>query len=175
VKFAELIAESGLGGEILVGVGIEGMGKAVARGAAAVRAALERAGARSVDEERPEEFFRRRRDASERHAGPGLVTVTVPPSASASLMREFRRSIPNIPVLAHPLLGRIHADAGDPGAAAVIRGLTLAVGGKIPIVWEQAIREGFGGMFTPEELTVARALKRELDPAGVLNPHLKLG
>jgi hypothetical protein len=90
-------------------------------------------------------------------------------------MREFRRSIPNVPVLAHPLLGRIHADAGDPGAAAVIRGLTLAVGGKIPIVREQAIREGFGGMFTPEELTVARALKRELDPAGVLNPHLKLG
>lgn len=175
VKFVELVAENGLGGEILVGVGIEGRERTVARGAAAVRAALERAGALSVDEERPEEFSRRRRDASERHARPGLVTATVSPSASAALLREFRRAIPNTPVLAHPLLGRIHADAGGTDIVAVIRSRTLAVGGKIPTTWGQAIREGLTGMFTPEELAVARALKRELDPAGVLNPHLKTG
>jgi FAD/FMN-containing dehydrogenase len=175
VKFYELIADGGLGGGIIVGVGMEGMEPAVARGSAGVRTMFERAGARTVEEMSPDAFTAMRRAASERHVGPGLITVTVPPSASAALLREIRTVLPESPVLAHPLLGRIHIRAAGDGAAAVIRERTMSVGGKIPAVWGVESGDGLAAMFGPGELALARALKRELDPAGILNTHLNLG
>ena len=55
-----------------------------------------------------------------------------------------------------------------------IEKLSLAVGGKIPFVWSDTMAKGIFGSFTKGEREIAIALKRELDPAGILNPNLNL-
>jgi glycolate oxidase FAD binding subunit len=173
VKTCELVAENGLGGEVLVAVGLEGMEPMVAKGERAVRELLEKAGAVSVREETPGEFARVRREASSRMVESGLQKIQAPPAASAALLRSIRGISPHIPVLAHPLIGRFHVTAGE-SETALIREKTLAVGGKQPASWDAPVRRGLTGFLTPAELSIARALKRELDPKGILNPYLRL-
>lgn len=173
VKRCELDAPAGCGGEILLGVGIEGMDPLVRKGAVAVREIMDRAGAESVSEESPEAFTVIRRESARRLTEAGLATLQAPPSASSALLEGLKAAFPDMPVLAHPLIGRVHVAAGA-GDLPTLSELALAVGGKMPTDWSRALREGLNGMFTPRELKIARALKRELDPDGVLNPHLRL-
>ncbi|MHB9030304.1 MAG: FAD-binding oxidoreductase [Candidatus Latescibacterota bacterium] len=173
VKTCELVAENGLGGEIFVAVGLEGMEPMVLKGERAVRELLGKAGVESVREEATGEFTRFRRAASLRMVESGLLKIQAPPSASATLLRSIRGISPHIPVIAHPLAGRIHVTAGEKETA-TLGEKTLAVGGKRPAVWNSLLRDGLTDFFTPPEHAVARALKRELDPDRVLNPYLRL-
>jgi FAD/FMN-containing dehydrogenase len=40
------------------------------------------------------------------------------------------------------------------------------------VLWERLGTEGIVGLLTPGERLAAQALKRELDPSGLLNPHI---
>ncbi len=175
VKFSELIAGEGLGGNTLIGVGLEGMEGAVDRAATRVRGILEDAGAESVNGIDTDSFTRARRAASEQMVRPGMVSLTVPPSAIPYLLDGIRDIAPGSPVVSHPLSGRVHIllDANDSVDAITSR--VLAVGGKRPQSWGWTVREGLASAFTREELAIARSLKRSLDPAGILNSHFNLG
>lgn len=175
VKRAEIIAEQGLSGTVLAGVGVEGLESIVEGGVAAIRRRMEDAGAESVREVEPESFMTDRRRASAAMVESGMLTLIVPPSATAAIIRDFRELYPSMPLLAHPLMGRIHVRANEEADVKRITGLVLAVGGKQPIVPGQLLREGIAGMFTSSEATAARALKRELDPGGILNPQIRMG
>ncbi len=174
-KRAEIIAAQGLDGAVLAGVGIEGLDSMVETGVDRVRRRMEAAGAESVREVEPDTFMRDRRRAASEMAEAGMLTLTVPPPAVVPLARDLQERFPSMPLLAHPLLGRIHVRASGGTEAEKIAARVLAVGGKVPTVPGQMIREGIAGMFTPSEMSVARALKRELDPEGILNPQLRLG
>ncbi len=164
----------GLGAGILVGVAWR-VWRAGQSYGARVRDMLEAAGAGSVTEITPDSFVRIRRAASKHIARPGLLTLTVPPSATAHLLAGFRDLAPLSPVIAHPLSGRIHilTEGGD--TSDVIGKRVLAAGGKRLSLWGWTVREGLASAFSPQELAIARSLKRSLDPAGVLNPHFHLG
>ncbi len=174
VKTCDLIAENGFEGEALLAIGLEGMSPMVAKGLSVVREILEKAGAISVSEKQPEDFSGFRRAVSHRVACSGLLTLQAPPPASVPLLRSIRARFPEMPVVAHPLVGRVHVIV-DEWQSALLSKKTLAVGGKQPIAWNRLYREGVSGVLSPGELRIARALKRELDPEETLNPHLRLG
>jgi FAD/FMN-containing dehydrogenase len=173
VKTCELMAENGLGGEVIVAVGLEGMAPMVEKGAGAIRALWEKTGASSVDEVSPAVFLTDRREAAQRLVEKKPLTLQCPPAASGALLRSIRSISAVIPVIGHPLAGRLHAAAGDEHCSA-IGSQTLAVGGKHPLAWNTLFRDGVRDFFTPSERAVVLALKRELDPDNVLNPFLRL-
>lgn len=173
VKRAELVAEQGLGGEVFLGIGIEGMDSLVESRVADIRERMERAGADSIREEAQDAFMEKRRLAATVMAEAGMMTLTVPPSAVAALGRVLREEFPSMPVIAHPIIGRIHVLPADGAATSKITERVLAVGGKQPSAWGRTLREGVGSRFTEPERTVARSLKRELDPDNILNSHLR--
>jgi FAD/FMN-containing dehydrogenase len=174
VKRFEIAAVNGLGGEILAGIGIEGMEPLVRREIKTVENILEKAGADSIHEENPELFMEKRRELAFRLAGEGLVTFTAPPCASGSLLSVIRQKFPEMPFLAHPRIGRFHILSYNENSLQRLCERVLAVGGKNPIVWGQSGRDGFSSLFTPSERIIALTLKNELDPQGILNPGLKL-
>ncbi|MDP2984757.1 MAG: FAD-binding oxidoreductase [Candidatus Latescibacter sp.] len=174
VKRFELTAENGLKGEILAGVGIEGMEPLVKREIQAAEKILFESGADSVHEEQPEIFMEKRRAIALNLAGEGLVTISIPPSASGSILGTLRREFPEAPLFGHPLIGRFHLLLRGEQPVLRLNNKVLAVGGNIPAVWGHAAREGLSSLLTPAERVVAIALKKELDPKGMLNPGLRL-
>ncbi len=173
VKRCDIFPEDESTETVLLAVGVEGMEAMTNRAVEVVRAAMERAGAGSVREETPSEYDSMRRNSARRMTGTGMVTLSVPPPASSALYRRLRHVFPGMRVIAHPLLGRMHVLA-EASEIARLREMALAVGGKQPADWNRMLREGIQDLFTPKELKVAQALKRELDPGKVLNPHLRL-
>lgn len=89
-------------------------------------------------------------------------------------MERIKAVSPEIPVIAHPKIGRFHLVCGDTKKINKLRESALAIGGKHPVEWEYVKRKGVAGLFTEPELRIARSLKREMDPLGKFNPHLKL-
>lgn len=167
VKACELTAPEGLGGTVTAGAAIEGMNAVTVRAERLVRECMERAGAESVAVETPDVFRDVRRRAAGNIVRAGMVTLQVPPPASAPLLQWFRHLFAGMPVLAHPMLGRMHLLPGEDNVPAV-HGRVLALGGKHPFAWGDDVM----GRFTPEERTVIQSLKRELDPGKVLNPQV---
>ncbi|MCE5250579.1 FAD-binding oxidoreductase [bacterium] len=175
VTSLELIAPDGLGGETVTGIGIEGMETLVTKSAGQCRRLMESPGSTGYDEGDPGTIFRPYyRDVAKRLTGPGFYTVTAPPSASGAFLDRLSRSMPNAPVIAHPLLGRFHIVCADAESVQILEKTSLVVGGKQPVEWGAVVTGGIQGLFTGSELALARSLKRELDPHGLLNPHLGL-
>ena len=169
----ELVAPEGMAGVVTVAVGIEGMAPLVDRSRERCRELLDTTGTIEYREDAPDAFFREfRRQAAEQLVGSGLLTISIPPAAAGSMLERLSAIAPEAPVIAHPILGRFHVSCS--GAADELGKMSLAIGGKKPVSWGEAFTGGLSGLFTDGELTIARALKRELDPDGILNPHLKL-
>lgn len=169
----ELVAQEGIAGVVTVAVGIEGMESLVERSRKCCHEILDTPATIEYHEEAPESFFRGfRRRAAELLVGPGLLTVSIPSPAAGIMLERLFVIAPEATVVAHPLLGRFHFTDSD--TAGEIEKVSLAIGGKKPVSWGEAFTAGLSGLFTHGELAIARALKRELDPDGILNPHLQL-
>jgi FAD/FMN-containing dehydrogenase len=174
VKRFEFTAENGLKGEIQAGIGIEGMESLVKREVKASEKILYESGADSVSEGQPEIFMEKRRAISRSMAGEGLVTISIPPSASGSLLKTLQREFPEAPLFGHPQIGRFHLHLPGDEAMQRLGNKVLALGGKNPAVWGQTAHEGLSSLFTQAEKKIAIALKRELDPGGILNQEMKI-
>ena len=170
----ELIAPDGLGEEMLVGVGIEGMESIVQKDVALLQDKMNTCGAETVCVKDRKTFIGLRRKSGRMIVDSGFYTVSVPPSSSVVLMEKIYTLFPEMPVVAHPAIGRFHLVCHEAEEMRSIRETVLAVGGKHPIRWGQVAQDGISGLFTKAELMIARSLKRELDPLNLLNPQLKL-
>lgn len=175
ISSLELVAAEGLSSEITIGAGIEGMEKLVVSSAQKCRTSMEAIEPHTYREEAHGGAFRNfRREVSRRFTGPGFYSVSLPPSASAYFLERLSAHSPDIPVIGHPLMGRFHVVCTDDRRIGAITKTVLALGGKNPVEWGAVYDKGISGLFTGTELSAALSLKRELDPDGILNPHLSI-
>ena len=174
ITMLELTAPGGLGGEATVFVGCEGMEKIVRRTHLLLQEVMKAAGADDIILLERAEFTRIRREVSKNLVNAGFITLSVPPSSSVIVLEKIHSFAPLMPVIAHPALGRIHTRANNTDMKHTLEGITLAVGGKIPVDFGILKSKGLAFLFTGSELKIARALKRSLDPANTLNPHLNI-
>ncbi len=174
IKRFELIAERGLNSEIIIGVSFEGMDVPVHKYANCAQDILDEAGAESVCMEDYQPFMTLRRDAAVRMVGPGFYTISVPPSSSGVFMERIDKVSSEIPVIAHPQIGRFHLICKNADQMEQVRESARAVGGKLPVAWEHIINKAIADLFTGPERTLARSLKRAMDPLGIFNPHIRL-
>lgn len=174
VTMVELMAPDGIGGEITLGVGIDGMEAITRRSRDTVKETLIGAGALNICEEKRENFMELRRKAGRNMVSSGFFTVSVPPSSSDVLLEKMCMVSDTMPVLAHPAIGRFHAVCSDEAKINTISEISLALGGKQPVQWSRLKKEGIAHLFTKSELEITRTLKRELDPSNIFNPHFHL-
>ena len=174
IKIFELIANEGLGGEISIGVGFEGIKSLAKRNINFAQDIMNHAGAETVRMKDYKNFMAKRRIVAKTLIGSGFYTISVPPASSGVFMKKIKAVSPEIPVIAHPKIGRFHLVCRDADQIDKLRKATLAIGGKQPVEWELIKRKGIAGLFTKPELGIARSLKREIDPLGKFNPHLRL-
>jgi len=174
ITMLELIAPGGLGGDVTVAVGCEGMEKIMRRIHIRLQDIMKTAGADDILLQKREAFTRMRREASKNLVNAGFVTLSVPPRSSVIVLEKIRSSAPHMPVIAHPAMGRIHTAANNTDMKHTLEEITLAVGGKSPVGFSILKSKGLTSLFTGSELKIARALKRSLDPANTLNPHLNI-
>ena len=173
ISSLELVAAEGLSGEITIGAGIEGMEKLAVRSVQKCRTIMEAVEPHEYHEEAHGGSFRNfRREVSRRFVGPGFYSISLPSSASAAFLERLSAYSPDIPVIGHPLMGRFHVVCHDEVDINAITKTVLALGGKIPVEWSTGYDKAISGIFTGAELSVALSLKHELDPDGILNPHL---
>jgi len=174
VKRFELIANEGLGGEISIGVGSEGIKSIVKRNINFSQEIMNHAGAETISMEDYKKFMLKRRKLAGHLIGPGFYTISVPPASSGVFLKRIKAVSPEIPVIAHPQIGRFHLVCRDVDQINKLKKSALAIGGKHPVGWEYIKRKGIAGLFTKPELGIARSLKREMDPLEKFNPHLWL-
>ena len=117
-------------------------------------------------------FHREHRAASKQIVDHGFYTFFIPPASSGFFLERIRAVSPEIPVIAHPLIGRFHLACSDQMQVEKLRESSLALGGKLPVEWGYIVKKGIAGLFTKPELAIARALKRDMDPSGIFNPHM---
>ena len=87
-------------------------------------------------------------------------------------MERIRTAAPENPLAAHPLIGRFHLAELDRETLDIMVQASLALGGKRPVLRDNPAVDGIAGLLSPGERTIAESLKRTLDPAGLMNPHL---
>ena len=172
VKRFEFIADKGLGREITIAVGFEGMDSPVSKYLHSTCDMMHNAGAEKVRIKDYNKFKAKRRKVARHIAGPGLYTFSIPPSSSGLFLEKIKVVSPEIPVIAHPLIGRFHLFCSDRSRIEALSESSLAAGGKLPAGWDFIIKNGVAGLFTKPELSVARALKSKMDPSGIFNPNL---
>jgi len=146
---------------------------------AMVRKSLERAadtlmsaGARDAREEDFGDFAAARSRKSAVENGPGLCTFTMPPRSVAGFVERVRSVPETPPVLAHPHAGKVHVSCRDERLVKRLGEISVALGGKYPVLRDRLEREGISRLFTGAELELLLRVKRTLDPDGILNPHL---
>lgn len=173
VKRFELVALDGLAGAVMVGVGFEGMDFFVRRESGRLAELLAADGAETVVCKNYNTFRKKRRKAAAKMAGLGLYIISVPRASVPSFLERISAISPDLPIIGHPQLGRFHVRCHDRDTIDRITTIALALGGKHPVAWYTTVR-GLEQLFDRPTLAFARSLKGELDPAGVLNPHLGL-
>jgi len=170
VTFVEVSLPGDGGGT--VAVCFEGLRSMVRKSLERAADALMSAGAPDVREEAFGNFAAGRSRGSAVESGPGLCTFTMPPRSVTTFVKRVR-SIPETPpVLAHPHAGKVHVSCRDEGLVKRLGEISVALGGKYPVLWSRLEREGVSRLFTGAEFELLLRLKRELDPYGILNPHL---
>ncbi len=174
VKRFELIANEGLGGKIIIGIGFEGLDSIVQKNAHLVQNIMRNARAEDILIESYKQFMKMRRKVAKQMVGRGFYTFLVPPVSSGIFMKRIKSVSPEIPVIAHLKTGRFHIVCNDDSRLIKLRESGLAIGGKLPVEWEHLNKKGIRSLFTEDELSIARSLKRDLDPLEIFNPHLKL-
>ena len=115
----------------------------------------------------------RRRKAAIRMLGQNFYTITVPPASSGIFLEKIKAVSPEIPVIAHPKIGRFHLVCHEGDQMKKLSKSALALGGKLPVRWGYANTKGIADFFTKPELEIVRSLKREMDPLGIFNPHIR--
>ncbi len=173
VKRFELFANAGLGGEIIIGTGFEGMKSFVKKNINLVKEIMNNARADDFHVRNYYKFMTRRRKAAIRMVGQDFYTITVPPASSGFFLERIKTVSPEIPVIAHPKIGRFHLVCHDVDQMKKLNKSALALGGKLPVMWGYANTKGIADFFTKPELGIARSLKREMDPLGIFNPHIR--
>ncbi|MBA7582120.1 putative FAD-linked oxidoreductase [subsurface metagenome] len=174
MSMLELIACDGLGGEITVGVGLDGMEKIVSGNSEKVKRAMLKSSAVDVSVGEKSRFIPLRQNAAKMLSGDGIITLDVPFSSSSVILEKLRTHFPAIPVIAHPALGRLHVFSTDENLIARLSALSRGIGGKRPVVWNRLKDGSLSDQFTDNEIEIARSLKRQLDPGNVLNPQWRL-
>ncbi|HUT63108.1 MAG TPA: FAD-linked oxidase C-terminal domain-containing protein, partial [Anaerolineae bacterium] len=135
---------------------------------------MKNAGAEDIHIESYKQFMKMRRKAAKQMVGTGFYTISVPSVSSGIFMKRIKSVSAEISVIAHPKTGRFHIVCNDDSLLIKLRESALAIGGKLPLGWEHLHKKNIGSFLTEAELSIARSLKRELDPQGIFNPHLKL-
>ena len=87
-------------------------------------------------------------------------------------MEKINAVSQEMPVIAHPSIGRFHLVCSDNDQIESLRETSLALGGKQPVGWGSIRKKGIAALFTKPELSVTRALKHEIDPSGIFNAHM---
>jgi len=172
VSMFEIIS-SGADERIVCAVSVEGLESIVRESIDEIVGMFGSAGSSNVRETGFAEYATDRGEASATITGDGLCTISVPPSSAGYFFDSIRSMSRSMPVIAHPSAGKFHVVCPDDGD--IVRKLTessLALGGKKPVEGARLRSEGIGDLFTDPEQDVIRALKRELDPGNLLNPHV---
>ena len=170
----ELVATEGLGWETQLGIGFDGIDFLVKRDIQKAKNIMADTGAVSVGDEHPRQFMAKRRKAGRKIADSGLFTFSLPPMSSGVFLEKISMISQEIPLIGHLLTGRFHILCTETAMLERITETALAIGGKLPVEWGYAAKKGISGLFTGPELEIARAIKRELDPKGIFNPHMRL-
>ncbi len=174
VKRFELIANAGLGGEIIIGTGFEGIKSLVKKNINIVKEIINNARADDFHVRNYYTFMSQRRKAAKSMVGQDFFTITVPPASSGVFLERIKTVSPEIPVIAHPKIGRFHLVCNNSDQMDKLSKSALALGGKLPVMWGYANTKGIADFYTKPELKIVRSLKREMDPLGIFNPHISL-
>ena len=81
---------------------------------------------------------------------------------------------PGSPLIGHIGYGRFEIAGLDTESLRRLEKLALVLGGCAPTAWGEIMSRGMGPLLSETEHALAVSLKRELDPEGILNPHLRL-
>jgi len=171
-RYIELVAGQGLAGPVRLTIGFEGMETLVNTHLETACAFFAEYGGQSGQPIARKIYFKERRLAAHMIAVPGMATFRVPPASSGEFLKRIGVVSPGSPLVAHTLIGRFHLIVPDRAAVDRLTSVSLTLGGKRPVLWERLGTEGIVGLLTPGERLAAQALKRELDPSGLLNPHI---
>ena len=119
-------------------------------------------------------FMSQRRKAAKSMVGQDFYTITVPPASSGIFLERIKNVSPEIPVIAHPKIGRFHIVCHEDDQMKKLSKSALGLGGKLPVRWGYSNTNGIADFYTKPELEIIRSLKREMDPLGIFNPHICL-
>ena len=162
-----------MGGEIIIGTGFEGMKSFVKKNINLVKEIMNNARADDFHVRNYNKFMTRRRKAAIRMVGQDFYTIIVPPASSGVFLERIKTVSPEIPVIAHPKIGRFHLVCHDGDQMKKLSKSALALGGKLPVMWGYANTKGIADFFTKPELGIILSLKREIDPLEIFNPHIR--
>jgi len=155
-----------------VAVIVEGLESVVLSSADIAGNLMSDAGAYDIATAPAGEYILRRRGENVLPMETDFHTVTLPPASTGILVGFIVNLDHHIPVVAHPRAGKLHFVSGDTSMVGMVREKSLALGGKPPVSRSDIVRHGVAGLFSSSELDMVRALKRELDPKNILNPHI---
>ncbi|MFC1485789.1 FAD-binding oxidoreductase [Candidatus Latescibacterota bacterium] len=169
-----VLAPDGLGGEVVAGFQFEGFRDIINRALGVLDQRLSDIFGVSVKADDDARFTDRHRALARTMAVPDTYTVTVPPAAASDFLDGVMRFVPDSPLIGHIGYGRFEISGIYADNLRKLEKLALALGGCPPTAWEDVARRGNGPLLTETERALAVSLKRELDPKGILNPHLQL-
>lgn len=168
----EVTASDGLGSVWAVHAGFAGLPEQVERHASRAGHLMLAAGAATVGRNTPEMFRGLRRAIARDLAGGDLTTVRLGTAAVGPFLARLRNSAPGDPVLGHLLSGRVHVISRS-GRHAAVHDAARALGGSAPLSWARIRTDGYAHTFSASQAALVSALKTQIDPAAILNPHLR--
>ena len=174
VTCIEMAATGGCDDATTLWIAVAGMESLVSDRAESIAAFLHDAGAEAVGTMDYDSFLDKRCSASRAVAVSDMVTLKVPPPAGAEVLDVVRHVAPNAPCTGHPAAGRYHVVVSEEKMMKALARVTVGVGGTEPVMWRTITKDGAGVLFSDEERAIATSLKRELDGADTLNPHIRI-
>lgn len=168
----ELVASDGLRGRTTVLAGFEGMDRLVGHAVTAVMSMMHGGDAEEVLAREHEDHRDFRRAMARTVPRSGGVMLRMASPAVPSLLRRVAHDMPEMPVHADCLSGRCRFLPTTSDDYIRLERTSSALGGTRPAAWDTYSANGFRESLTGPERALILSLKRELDPDGILNPHL---
>ena len=171
----EVSAPDGLGNQCDITIGYKGNRATVETQISKAAEVFERNGAETVSKMRDDKALKIRRRNVRNLAFTGMVSYGMPQPAVGTFLGKISSEAPSLPLHVYPLDGIVHSAAGnDMFDNKTFTDAVRAVGGKLPVQWHDVSRQGIGELLNAQEKAFMRSLKTELDPDGILNPHIGL-
>ncbi len=168
-----LMAPEGIEGGVTLDVHFEGFRPIINKAMGTIADFAEGMSGISIAEGAVSDFRNRYRALARKMFSPELYAVTMPPQAVQNLLEGLPRIAPDALVIGHTGYGRFYLSGIEGETVQKLENHARVLGGCAPVKFGHIREHGIGSLFAEPERMLARSLKRELDPRGILNPHIQ--